>query len=101
MPIKLLVLDVLKPHEPNIIELANMISNITGISGCNFAVFEIDKKVENVKVTIEGKNINYERIREVIEKAGGTIHSIDEVAAGKKVVREIKTPQDREAKFLR
>ena len=78
-----------------------MISNITGISGCNFAVFEIDKKVENVKVTIEGKNINYERVREVIEKAGGTIHSIDEVAAGKKVVREIKTPQDREAKFLR
>jgi uncharacterized protein len=101
MPIKLLVLDVLKPHEPNIVELSKTISNINGISGCNLAVFEIDKRVENVKLTIEGKNINYDRVREVIEKSGGTIHSIDEVAAGTKTVREVKTPQDRESKFLR
>ena len=101
MPIKLLVLDILKPHEPSIIELATTISGLSGISGCNFAVFEIDKKVENVKLTVEGSNINYSDIREVIEKAGGTIHSIDEVAAGTKVVREVKTPQDRESKFLR
>ncbi len=101
MPIKLLVLDVLKPHEPSIIELANTLSNINGVSGCNFAVFEIDKKVENVKLTLEGNKINYDKIRETIEKSGGTVHSIDEVAAGKKIVREVKTPQDRESKFLR
>ena len=94
-------MDILKPHEPSIIELATTISGLSGISGCNFAVFEIDKKVENVKLTVEGSNINYSDIREVIEKSGGTIHSIDEVAAGTKVVREVKTPQDRESKFLR
>ncbi len=101
MSIRLLVLDVLKPHEPSIIELARTISNIKGVTGCNFAVFEIDKKVENVKVTVEGSNINYEKIREILEKAGATVHSIDEVAAGKKEVKEVKTPQDRESKFLR
>jgi len=101
MPIKLLVLDVLKPHEPSIIELAKTISNTKGVSGCNLAVFEIDKKVENVKLTIEGTNIGYDKIKEIIEKSGGTIHSIDEVAAGTRTVKEVKTPQDRETKFLR
>ncbi len=101
MPIKLIVLDVLKPHEPNIIELSKMISNLTGVSGCNLAVFEIDKKVENVKLTIEGSNINYDLVRETIEKSGGTVHSIDEVASGARAVKEVKTPQDREAKYLR
>jgi len=101
MSIRLLVLDVLKPHEPNIIDLAKTISNAKGVSGCNFAVIEIDKKVENVKVTIEGSNIKYEKIREILERAGATVHSIDEVAAGKKEVREVKTPQNRESKFLR
>lgn len=101
MPIKLLVLDVLKPHEPSIIEFAKRISKLKGIIGCNLAVFEIDKSVENVKLTIEGSNIRYDAVREIISKAGGTVHSIDEVAAGSKTIKEVRTPQDRETKFLR
>lgn len=101
MGIKLLVLDILKPHEPTIIEMAAEIAKCKGIIGCNLAVFEIDKNVENVKLTLEGDNINFSEIKKLIDKIGATIHSIDEVAAGEKLIREVTTPQDRDTKFMR
>jgi uncharacterized protein len=101
MTIRLVVLDILKPHEPTIVEMASEISKCKGVSGCNFAVFEIDKNVENVKLTIEGEDINFSDIKKLIDKVGASIHSIDEVAAGERLIREVTTPQDRESKFLR
>ena len=50
--VRLLVLDVLKPHEPSILKLAGSISDLKGVDGCDISVYEIDSKVENVKVTI-------------------------------------------------
>jgi hypothetical protein len=91
-----LVLDVLKPHEPNIIVLANKLSDLSGVDGANISIYEIDKHVENAKITIEGKNLQFEKIKSVIEKNGATIHSIDEVVSGRTLVKEIITPQDRE-----
>jgi hypothetical protein len=84
--IKRLVLDVLKPHEPSVLELAITLSNLKGVSGVNVDVQEIDRKTETVKVTIEGTDIQFEDIRRVIKEAGGALHSIDQVSAGKKLV---------------
>lgn len=84
--IKRLVLDVLKPHEPTVLDLAVILSNLKGISGVNVTVQEIDRKTETVKLTIEGTDIQFEEIRRVIKEAGGALHSIDEVVAGKKLV---------------
>ena len=50
--IRLLVLDVLKPHQPSIIELAKELSDLPHIDGVDITVYEIDSKVENVKITI-------------------------------------------------
>ena len=90
-----IVLDVLKPHEPDITVLVKSIAALEGIEGVNISVYEIDQRVENVKVTIEGRFPDVTKIRKVILDSGGTIHSIDEVAAGKLVVREDATLQDR------
>ncbi len=92
--VRRLVLDVLKPMEPNIIELAKLISMEHGVSAVNISIAEIDLKVENAKITIEGDDINYERIQEVIEDLGGSIHSIDEVVAGKMIIDDAATLQD-------
>ena len=89
-----LVLDTLKPHEPNIIDLANELSEIEGISAVNISIYEMDRKVENAKITIEGEDVRFNRISEMIEEMGGTIHSIDEVVAGKKIIDDAATPQD-------
>ena len=92
--IRRLVLDVLKPMEPNIIKLAEMLSQDEGVSAVNISVVEIDLKVENAKITIEGDNINYDRIRNIVQDMGGAIHSIDEVVAGKIIIDDAATLQD-------
>jgi len=93
--IKRLILDVLKPHVPSVIELAKRIGDLEGISGVNISLKEVDKDTDNVKITIEGNDINYEEVERIIEECGAAIHSIDGVVAGIRLVEEISTPQDR------
>ena len=92
--IRRLVLDTLKPMEPTMIEMAKAISLEDGVTAVNISIVEIDLKVENAKITIEGDDINYEDIRDIIEDMGGSIHSIDEVVAGKMIIDDAATLQD-------
>ena len=57
--IRRVVLDTLKPMEPTIVEMAKKLSVVEGVSSVNISIAEIDLKVENAKITIEGENINY------------------------------------------
>jgi len=92
--IRRIVLDILKPHEPSILDLASLLGDLPGIEGVNVLIYEMDRDVENAKITIEGGDIPFERVREVITDNGGVIHSLDEVVAGKVIVEEAATPQD-------
>jgi hypothetical protein len=92
--VRRLVLDVLKPLEPTIIQLAQQLSKLPGVEAVNISIYEIDRKVENAKVTIEGSDIHYESVAEAIEENGGTVHSIDEVVAGKIIIEDAATLQD-------
>lgn len=89
-----LVIDVLKPLEPSIVQLVQQLADFEGVDGVNISIYEIDRRVENAKVTIEGHNIPYQQIMELIEQNGGAVHSIDEVAAGKVLIEDVITPQD-------
>jgi len=92
--IRRLVLDTLKPHEPSIIDLADGLSEIDGVAAVNISIYELDRKVENAKITIEGDDLSYNMILSVIEDMGGAIHSVDEVVAGKKIIDDAVTLQD-------
>lgn len=89
-----LVLDVLKPLEPTIVELVQLLADLGGVDGANISIYEIDRRVENAKITIEGHDLRYDEIASVIEENGGAIHSIDEVAAGMVLIEDVITPQD-------
>jgi hypothetical protein len=89
-----IVLDILKPHEPNIPYFAKYLSELEGVDGVNVTLMEIDKETENVKVTMQGNDLNFDKISDAIKHYGGSIHSVDEVVAGKKLVEEVTTPQD-------
>ena len=92
--IRRLVLDTLKPHDPSIIDVAKILSDLPGVEGVNISIYEMDRKVENAKITIEGDDIQFEAIESVIMDNGGAIHSIDEVVAGKIIIDDSATPQD-------
>ena len=89
-----LVLDILKPHDPSIPSLAIYLSGLEGVDGVNITVIEIDKDTENVKITMEGTNLNYLEIKKAIENYGASVHSVDEVVAGRRLVEEVTTHQD-------
>jgi len=91
--IRRIVLDTLKPMEPTIIEMAKRLSVSDGVSSVNISIAEIDLKVENAKITLEGDSINYDIVKDVIQDMGGSIHSIDEVVAGKEIIDDAVTLQ--------
>lgn len=89
-----LVLDVLKPLDPSIVALVQLLADLEGVDGVNISIYEIDRRVENAKITIEGQDLRYDEIVVVIEENGGSVHSIDEVAAGRVLIEDVITPQD-------
>lgn len=93
MVIRRLVIDVLKPHEPPVVELTTDIAEVGGVEGVNASLMEIDEEVENLKLTVEGE-IEFDEIKSEIEDKGASVHSVDEVAAGEKLVEKVETPQD-------
>ncbi len=93
--IRRLVLDVLKPHSPSIVDISRKLSALKGVSGVNCTLKEVDQETETIKITIEGDDLNFEMIRAVLEEEGADIHSVDSVSTGKKIVDELETPQDR------
>jgi hypothetical protein len=93
--IRRLVLDVLKPHHPSIVELARRLSVLEGVSGVNCTLEEVDQETESIKITIEGNSIDFDVLEQAISESGAVIHSVDSVSAGKKLVEEVETPQDR------
>jgi len=89
-----LVLDVLKPLDPSIVTVVQLLADLDGVDGVNISIYEIDRRVENAKITIEGHDLRYDEIVVIIEENGGSVHSIDEVAAGKVLIEDVITPQD-------
>jgi hypothetical protein len=97
--IRRLILDVLKPHKPSVVEVSEALSHLQGVEGVNIIMNEIDQQVENAKIIIAGNPLNFEEIKSKLKELGATIHSVDEVAAGKRIVEEVMTPQDRSARM--
>lgn len=89
----------MKPHNPGIVELSKKLSGLHGVNAVNIVTYEIDKEVENVKIIVGGNNIDFETVKKELEGSGAVIHSVDEVAAGEKIIEEVRTPQDRYARL--
>ena len=61
--IRRLVLDVLKPHNPSVVDLSEALSKLSGVNGVNVIIYEIDQQVENAKVIVAGNSIDFQSIR--------------------------------------
>ncbi|WP_256393088.1 DUF211 domain-containing protein [Natronoarchaeum rubrum] len=87
-------LDILKPHDPSLLEFAERISSVENVDGVSASLIELDQEVQNVKLTIEGEDLRYEAIETAVGELGGTVHSVDQAAYGEYVVEDRPTPQD-------
>lgn len=87
--IRRIVLDVLKPHSPRLTDLALMLTRNEHVSGLNISLKEVDQNTESITIIVEGDNLHYDQIKEILEQAGAVIHSIDQVLAGRQIVEEV------------
>src|SRR2546428_653042 len=93
--IKRIVLDVLKPHRPSIVEMSQKLTSIKGVDGVNCTLDEVDQETESVRITLEGPGIDFERVEATLRETGAVIHSVDSVAVAKKLVEAVRIPQNR------
>ncbi len=77
--VRRIVLDVLKPHQPNTLEFARSIAAIDSNNLVRVRVEEVDENTETVLIEVEGDDIQFEAIEQAIAAIGGSLHSIDEV----------------------
>ncbi len=77
--IRHLILDVLKPHYPGIVELSKALAGVDGVDRVTIDIVEMDQDTESVKIEIEGNNINVEKLIKRIKEMGASVHSIDSV----------------------
>ncbi len=76
-------MDVLKPHSPPLPEFATFISKLDGVNKVDINLVEINEKTESLKVTLNGSNIKFYALKELMKKRGAVIHSVDQVMAEK------------------
>ena len=79
LQLKRLVLDVLKPHQPSVLEFARAIAATDAGYHVTLTVLEMDEKTESLEVVIEGANVELEAIVSTINELGASLHSIDVV----------------------
>ena len=84
--IRRLVLDVLKPHEPDLVSFTGRLSDLENVDGATAKVVEMDENVQTVRVAIEGADLEIGVIEAEIADLGGSIHSTDEVSCGDRIV---------------
>lgn len=92
--IRRLVLDVLKPHQPSLVDVAAIVGKIEGVRGVNVTLVEVDSHTESIKVTVEGDGLDFDQIKSALEACGASLHSIDQVVAGRTVIEEVRTHQE-------
>lgn len=74
-----IVLDVLKPHQPNALEFSQAIAAAGDDYHVNLMVTEVDENTETLQIVIESDAIDFDAVEAAVKRMGGSVHSIDEV----------------------
>lgn len=76
--IQKLVLDVLKPLRPGIIDFAKQLNAGLPEADIYIKVSGVDDKTQDVIITLHGR-LDFSKVESLIEDMGASIHSVDEV----------------------
>jgi len=81
--VKRILMDVLKPRELSIVELAKALGAVDEKGEVEIIVSEVDSKTETLKVTIRGANIDYVKVAKIMDQYGVSIRGLDEINVAK------------------
>lgn len=73
------VLDILKPHDPDLVAFTTQLAQVTPGLKVAAEVIEIDDKTQTLEVLIEGESIELEPLLDTITTLGASLHSVDGV----------------------
>ncbi|MFB6080002.1 MAG: DUF211 domain-containing protein [Haloferacaceae archaeon] len=84
LPVRRVVLDVLKPADPSTVDLARLIADVDGVAGVNAVVVDVTPEIQTIKLTIEGDAVDVDAVESTIDARGASVHSIDRVVRGER-----------------
>lgn len=82
--IKRIVIDSLKPHETEKLDLSRALCSIKGVEEVKLSVTEVDEMTETIRIIINGDDVDFEGVHTVFNDFGTAIRSIDEIDVKKK-----------------
>ena len=77
--VKRLVLDILKPHQPDAVDFCLTIAAIGDDYRISLTVIEMDDKTQTTQVEIEAGSIDFDAVKVSITEMSCSLHSIDVV----------------------
>ena len=90
MNIRRLILDVdMARKRPTVIEVAKELSKLPEIEVVNITVDGIDLETVGTEILIEGVDLDYDKIIQLIERTGAVVHSIDQIVVGSRMIEYI------------
>lgn len=75
--VKRIMLDVLKPHQPNALDFSQAIAKAGKDYRVCLTVLEMDEHTETLQLEVEGSCVDLEAVESAITSMGGSLHSID------------------------
>jgi len=90
-PLKIvkIVLDIMSPAQQSIVKLVEILSKIDSVAKVDITLSELERDVEDFKVTLEGYGLDFEDIRNAVKEFSGVIRNVDNVvSAGEYVPRQ-------------
>lgn len=81
-PIRRLVLDTLKPHDPSLASYTTRIADLDSVERVTATLVEIDREVQNITLMVEGEALDVQAIEDRVTDQGASVHSVDQVVAG-------------------
>lgn len=76
----------MSPAQQSIETLAKILSQIDGVVSLDIMLSELERDVEDFKITIEGFDLGLEEIRNAIKTFGGVIRNVDNLVTAKEYV---------------
>lgn len=82
-------LDVMKPSDPSIVDVSKNLSALKSVENVDVMVMDVERKVEKLRIILEGENLDFDDVRVCLESMGAVIHAVDRVCRGSRIIEPI------------